>query len=144
MRYALRVEVPGQIGERTEINYATTPNTVTALHIEIDGWMGDDLCAAGGNNYFATQRLRAAIIESRLTGCQWASVLVTRSAILEELQPEVVLPFFWWLQVGRGLERDFDIAPGPDGVPTLVVSEAALECLRRFSMRQCQVFPMGR
>jgi len=143
MRYALRTEVPGQIGDQAEIDYGVVPNRVMVFHVEMDGWMGDDLCAAGGNNYFVTQRLRDAIMEEGLTGCRWESMVVTRSVIFDELQPDVVLPQFWWLQVGRGTGQDFDIAPGPEGVPTLVVSAHALDCLRRFSMRQCQVSPVG-
>jgi len=116
------------------------PYRITRFHVEMDGWLGDDLCAAAGNNYLVTSDLKAVIAKQGLTGCLFAPMIVTRSETFDELQRSVELPEFSWMKVqGRKGEDDFAIAAGVDGIPTLVVSSRALRCLQTRSLRRCQV-----
>jgi len=122
------------------MDYSTTPYKIRTLHVEMDGWMGDELCAVAGNNYFVSDRLRAAMEGAGLSGCRFEPMTVTRSEVFEELQGETQLPHFWWLKVEPcNNNGDVVIAPGEDGVPTLVVSKRALECLATGSLIQCKV-----
>ena len=125
------------------IDYSITPHEIVTLHLEVDGWMGDDLCAVAGNNYFVTERLRALIESSRLSGFRFGPMIVSRSELFDDLQGELELPPFWWLKVHRGEgEADFTVGPGEDGVPTLIVSKKALDCLRSLSLAHCLVVPL--
>jgi hypothetical protein len=140
LRYALRPEVPGHLGDSVVMDYSTTPYEIRSLHVEMDGWMGDELCAVAGNNYFVSDRLRVAIEAAGLSGCRFESMTVTRSEVFEELQRETELPRFWWLKLEpTDSNADMAIGPGEDGLPTLVVSKRALDCLASGSLTQCKV-----
>ena len=145
MDYALRPEVPGHLGPSAQLDYSQTPYRVVQFDVELDGWMGDELCATAGNNYFVSERLKESIKGRQLTGCTFGVMTVTRSDLFEELEGTTDLPEFSWLKVhGQQGKDDFAIGAGRDGVPTLVVSSAALDCLRTHTLRQCEVVSIPR
>ncbi|HEU4728346.1 MAG TPA: hypothetical protein VFT22_10665 [Kofleriaceae bacterium] len=86
-----------------------------------------------------TERLAQALRGSDLTGWRLAPVKVTTSDEYEELYPDVRLPPFHWLQVGRDPSADLAIS----AKHRLVASGRALELLRRFQLDNATIEPVA-
>ena len=76
--YQLEPEVAGGFGQATVIDTPVTPNVVTQLEYEFDGWLGDELVEFI-TVHLVTLRVRDALVDAGATGIQFAPVTVSRS-----------------------------------------------------------------
>lgn len=135
--YYLEPEVAGGLGEKTLIDSASHPPVVYKLHYVFDGWLGDDIVESFPC-YVISDYIRGRLDLIDLSGYNIADMVVSTSEVFEELQPEVKLPKFWWLQVtGVACEDDFGIAADH----RLVVSGRALHVLKMGSLENCDIEP---
>jgi len=133
--FVLEPEVAGGLGPETEMDGSVHPPRVHKLHIELEGWLGDDLIESFPC-FVVTDRCRRALEQSPLTGFHFAEVKVSKTAQFDELYPGRPLPVFWWLQVsGEACRDDFGLVS--DG--RLVASEAALRLLSTLNLAHCDV-----
>jgi hypothetical protein len=133
--FVLEPEVAGGLGPGTEMDSSEHPPRVRRLHIELEGWLGDDLIESYPC-FVATDRCRRALEQGLLTGFRNAEVEVSKATQFNELYPGRALPAFWWLQVhGEACKDDLGLA----GDGRLVVSMAALNILRTLNLAHCDV-----
>jgi hypothetical protein len=133
--YALDPEVAGDWGPETVADTQRHPPVVHRLHYEFAGWLGDDIVASFPV-FLVSERLAVAIDEEALSGAQLDDVKVTKDPQFEEFFPDLArsLPEWRWLRpVGEPHMSDF--WSRPDG--QLVVSERAMNLLRRFNIEHC-------
>lgn len=133
--YVLEPEVAGELGDGTVLDAGQHPPTVSRLHYEFSGWLGDDLLQSFPC-YIVTQRLSDAIAREGLTGCEFGIVHVSTSSQFDALYPGRQLPTFAWLRP-VGIAGRADFAVGKDH--RLIVSSAALTMLRRFCIDNCNI-----
>ena len=138
MRYfSVEPEVAGGIGERTILDVSVHPPIVSKLHYEIEGWP-EDAILEGFPVFIVTEAVKRGLIESRLTGAAFAEAEVTTSENFREFYPDRQLPPFVWLKpIGRAGRDDF----GTTSKGYLVVSERALDVLRKFGIENALVSP---
>jgi hypothetical protein len=137
MRYhVLSPEVAAMgLGNRTVVNASFHPPRVLHLHYDFDVWLGDDLVAAFPC-FLVTERLAHELRASGLTGYELKSVELSKSDLFQDLYPGLDLPTFVWLDVnGSPGVDDF----GVDKQGRLIVSDRALDILRRNNFRHCDV-----
>lgn len=133
--FLLRPEVPGGWGTGIVANTGTHPPQVSRLHIQFDGWVADDLLTSFPC-FFVTQPLAAGLSQSGLSGYDLAPMQVTHSQTYEQLHGDKPVPPCLWLKVtGTPGEQDFGLTVQGD----LVVSRRALDLLRRYALRDCDV-----
>ncbi|RJK97521.1 hypothetical protein [Vallicoccus soli] len=137
MSYVLEPEVAGGLGERTVWDRTGPVPRVTALHYEVDQWLGDDLLESHPC-FLATEALARAVDEAGLTGVAWGAAEVTTSDVAADLAPHQRLPPLRWLQPVGEAGRD-DVAL--DGTGRLLCSDAAMDVLRGFHLENCLVEP---
>jgi hypothetical protein len=135
--YGLNPEIAGQLGDETVMDYSVVPYRVISLEYKFDSWLGDDLIA-GFPVVIATHRLRQAIEEASLSGCSFAPMKVSRSEMFREFHGELELPVFWWMKLTGSQQAD-DFAESSRPEYSLVVSERALLCFKRFGFSHCRV-----
>jgi hypothetical protein len=135
MYYTLDPEVAFDFGGRSDIDTSVAPPVVTKLHCRFLGWLGDDLLESFPC-FTCTERLKDALALENLTGFALENVSVSTSPEFDELYPGRQLPKFFWLKVNGNAGRD-DFGVSKDY--RLVVSERALECLRRFQIENCDI-----
>ena len=133
--YKLEPEVPGGLGDNTVADASVHPPKVTTLHLEMFGWLGDDLLETFPC-FVVTKRLGDALRRSQLSGYTLAPLHVTRSEEFDELYPDQTLPEFLWLQPNGRVGED-DICTLPDA--TLLASEAALNFFRSHNLENCVI-----
>lgn len=124
--YAIEPEVAGGFGERTQIiDNVGRPMTVTHLHYQFDGWLGDELLASTPC-FIVSKHLADELEGARLTGFSLDQVDVSTSPEFRAFKADVTLPQFLWLKVhGRANVDDFGLGERL----RLVVSERALRLL---------------
>lgn len=133
----LEPEVPGGWGARIAADVSTHPPHVQRLHVELDGWLGDDLLESFPC-FIVTDRLARVLEQSKLTGFALDAVEITRSPEFDELHPGAVLPAFRWLRIsGRAGVDDFGLAADL----RLVASPAAISLLRPFAIAHADQSP---
>lgn len=132
--HLLEPEVAGGLGERTVMDPAVHPPRVERLHYEVRGWLGDDLVESTPCFLISRDAARA-LVRAGCTGFGLAHAEIT-------LQPEACVAVdrrittFRWMQPGDVAGHD-DVAL--DQTASLVVSDRALEVLRRFRLEHCTV-----
>ena len=133
--HRLAPEVPGGLGARTRFD---EPRAIVELHFEFAaGCRGDDL-ATSHPVFIVSERIAAVLDSERVTGFVLAAMEQSVEPQAYELDPDLDLPRFRWLQVTGQAGRD-DI--GLDRAE-LVVSERALDVLRRHAqLSACDVEP---
>lgn len=135
MFYYLDPEVAGELGANTVMDLSQHPPSVSHLHYNFTGWLGDDLLESFPC-YIITRQLCDAIAQNDLTGYRFEAVEISKSSQFEELYPDKQIPEFIWLKpVGVGGEDDFGRAKDH----RIVVSEKALRLLRTFCIKNCDV-----
>lgn len=140
--YLLQPEVPGGVSDYTRYSSETYPNgarKVLFLHIDMDGWLGGDLLE-NTPCFFITERLLHAFQENEMTGYTIEEMMITKSELFEELQPDDTLPAFIRLIptefVHEGLlTNDFYFSKNN----SLVVSETCLRVLQQFNLSICEI-----
>jgi hypothetical protein len=135
--YHLEPEVAGGFGARTVIDRSSGKMVVQKLHYQFDGWLGDDILESTPC-FIVSESLAREIDRQQLTGIKFDEVEVTTSDQFKELYQNRQIPKFVWLKVEGHAERDdFGMASGL----RLIVSERALEVLRRFGVSNALVVP---
>lgn len=112
---------------------------VGPLHYEFAGWLGDDIVTTSGY-WIVTGRLADALRESPLTGYELGEVVVTTEEQFDMFYGHLGLPRDWERLIPTGTEEggeDFVL----ETVVDLLVSDAALELLRRFSIDDADISP---
>jgi len=133
--YILEPEVAGGLGTNTLRDRSVHPPTVSRLHYNFDGWLGDVLLEAFPC-FIVTEAAKRKIGEEQLTGARFDHVEVTVSELFNEIYPNRQLPKFMWLRVEGTMGKD-DFAVMPDG--RLVVSQRALDALRELGIANAGV-----
>ena len=134
-KYIIEPEVAGQIGDLAVLNHRTKPPVVEELHYEFDDWLGDDFLA-GFQCFICTERLTQAIAENNLNGYEIRECKITKSQIFDDLNEHGLdLPKFFWFKITGSENDDFFIVPNF----TLVISERALNTLKRFNINHCDI-----
>jgi hypothetical protein len=97
-------EVAGGLGPGTVMDRAVHPPRVEALHLHLEGWLGDDLLEAFPC-FVVTESLASQLRASGLTGFTLADVAISTSEEYAERHAPGS-PRFRWLQVTgrRGLD----------------------------------------
>jgi hypothetical protein len=135
--FLLHPEVPGGLGEQTELDTSVHPPVVHKLHLEVAGWAGDDLVETFPV-FLVSPRLRDAIVSADLTGATTRPALVTLMPGTEELVDPSILSFEWLDTTGEPGADDL----GLDALAQLVVSDRALEQMRAHGqLGNCEVEP---
>jgi len=132
--YELELDVAGSPGPGTQ--WGDSAAEIRRLNYEFDGWLGDDLVTSTPVT-IVTTRVRDAIAAARLTGAEFADVLVTRSEQFEDVMgADAELPEWVWLRpVGT---------PGQDDAwagrwNRLTISERMYALLQQFNLNHCNV-----
>jgi hypothetical protein len=133
--YKLEPEVPGGLGNNTVADTSVHPPKVTTLHLEMFGWLGDDLLETFPC-FIVTKSLGDALQRSQLSGYSLAPLVVTRSVEFDEFYRGQPLPELFWLQPHGRVGED-DICTLPDA--TLLASEAALSLFRSHNLENCVI-----
>ncbi len=134
--YLLQPEVGGGLGDQTVVDRQIgQPASVSALHCELDGWLGDDLVEMFPC-FVVTEALRDALVAEGLSGFTLADVIVTSTRRYAEVHPGQTLPKFYWLQViGAPNKSDFWM----ENDQSLAVSDRAWGLLKNFNLVNCKV-----
>lgn len=133
--YLLGPEVAGGLGEHSCLVHDRWPPRVEHLHCEFAGWLGDDLLRTFPC-FIVTAARGERLTRLGATGFALRDVEVSTSPEFTELQPDLALPPFRWLDVHGTTERD-DL--GLTDRARLVVSERVLARLREGHLSQCEV-----
>ena len=134
--FVLSPEVAGGLGKNTVMSRTEHPPSVSRLHYELDGWLGDDLVESFPC-FVVTSRLADGLGRSSLSGVELREVEITTSEQFRELYPDRLIPTFAWLHVvGKPGSDDF----GADAQGRLVVSEKAFHLLKTFALDNCDIF----
>lgn len=139
--YTLRAEVAGGLGAQSELDSSTNPPVVSRLHIDFVSWLGDDIVASFPCS-IVTEALAKAIVDEGLTGAEFDEVTITKNPHFERFFADTAatLPEWKWLRP-TGPPHDSDFWQDDQGV--LIVSERALNVLRKFSLENCRIGRYG-
>jgi len=113
------------------------PPLVHRLHYEFAGWDGDDIVESFPV-FIVTEPLARAIADEGLSGVEVDDVKVTKDPQFDQFFPDIArsLPEWRWMRpIGKPHVNDF--WQRSDGI--LIVSERALNVLRRFNIENCEV-----
>jgi hypothetical protein len=139
--YTLRAEVAGALGPQSVLDTSTNPPVVSRLHYDFVSWLGDDILASFPCT-IVTEALAKAIADEGLVGAEMDDVIVTKNPHFERFFEDTaaVLPEWRWLRpTGEPHESDF----WQDDQGILIVSERALNLLRKFSLENCRIGKYG-
>ncbi|HET6311576.1 MAG TPA: hypothetical protein VFH00_11315 [Candidatus Nitrosotalea sp.] len=139
--YTLRAEVAGGLGPQSVLDSSTNPPAVSVLHYDFVSWLGDDIVASFPCS-IVTEALAKAIADEGLTGAQIDEVIVTKNPQFEHFFPDIaaLLPEWKWLRP-TGQPHDSDFWQDEQGI--LIVSDRALNLLRKFSLENCRIGTYG-
>lgn len=130
--HVLEPEVAGGLGPRTVMSTDVHPPRVEHLHYEVEGWLGDDVLESTPC-FLISPEAAAALQQAGCTGLRTAAAEVT---IAPDAAPAVdsrVEGFLWLQPTGEPGQDDLAV----DATASLVVSDRALEVLRRFHLEHC-------
>jgi hypothetical protein len=140
--YALKPEVPGTLGQRSElIQCPGTYPIVRRLHFEFSyGTLGNDLITSHPA-FLVTEALADPLEQSGLSGFAISSdVDVTVDEQVWLFEPNWQPPAVRWLKVaGEPASDDFGLTADAQ----LVVSSRALLVLRQFKIDDCEVIAIA-
>ena len=133
----LTPDVPGDLGDRTQVDASTRPPGVLALHLDVTNWSGDDLVECFPC-YAVTPRLAAALIRSGARGFELREMLTSVNPDQREVNPDRRVPNFRWLYVSGRAGRD---DAGLDAQGHLVVSDRLWALLQTYQLSACDNTP---
>jgi hypothetical protein len=136
--YVVRPEVPGGLGDNTVMDHSGDRVGVSHLHIEFEGWLGDELITAHPA-FAATTALADKFKRAGLTGFHTRDMEVTRSEDFEEDFPGREIPPFTELVIDGTVGLD-DFAINSDS--DLVLSQKALDILNTTNPVDTEVVPL--
>jgi hypothetical protein len=134
--YELYPEVAGSIDESVIVNVASRPITISSMHYELDGWLGDDLLTEAGY-FLVTESLATGLVNTELSGFTVKDAIVTKSERFEEMYPDRTLPEFKWLIIeGQSNVDDFWFSKA---AMKLNVTERGLSFLKKYQIANCDI-----
>ncbi len=133
--FRLTPDVPGELGVMSQLDTSIHPPDVSAFHLEISNWSGDDLVECFPC-YAVTPRLSDALKDANLTGYSIGSMKTTVHRDQSEFDPDLVVPKFRRLFITG--ESGHDDA-GVDSSHELIVSQRLLRILENFNLELCDV-----
>jgi hypothetical protein len=135
--FEVRPVVDGGWGPETQADTTVHPPVVTKFHYEFDDWGGD--CIVTSTPCFVvTSDVAQAITEAGFAGFTLGDVVITMTEDMSVREPPVRLPRFRWLKiVGQARNSDFGLSAQRE----LVVSERALELLKKFGLGHAVITP---
>ncbi|GAA1214055.1 hypothetical protein [Prauserella alba] len=136
--HLLSPDVAGELGDGTVLDTSTHPPVVHQLEYVISAWFGSDLLESFPC-FVVSAELGKALQESGFGSFELADMQLTVTPEAEELRQGMdvrELPEFVWLKIFGQAGVD-DI--GVDRRASLVVSDRALELLRRFDLDGCDI-----
>ncbi|EGQ9760702.1 hypothetical protein FWP30_25060 [Vibrio parahaemolyticus] len=134
-QYLIEPEVPGGFGKNTLGRFDVHPPIVKKLHLEFDGWLGDDLLETFPC-FLVSEHLATALVASKLSGYNLEAVELSTSDMFQELQSERCLPRFSWLQITGHSDKD-DFSVSEKGI--LLVSRKAMQLLQKFQLTNADI-----
>ncbi len=129
VNYFIEPEVAGQLGEKTLIDTSIRPPIVKYLHFVFYGWLGDDIIECYPV-FLITDKLKSKLEECFLTGYKIKKCEIELSEEFKLLQPDVILPQFYWLEITGGESDDFKIRKNK-----LLVSELGYSIVKEFNLK---------
>jgi hypothetical protein len=136
MFYKISTQAPAQMGKRTILDKKYTPWKVEKLHAIFDVWSDDDLLKTSPC-YYVSERLFQTLTSSSLSGFELDADLDTDvSLTFKNLYPNKTIPRFILLNiVGNAGVDDFGLTDEGE----LILSEAAVELLRKFNTTETEI-----
>lgn len=133
--FYIEPEVSGGFGENAVIDSSVHPPKVSKLHLQLDGWLGNDLLETFPC-FIVTEQLAKDIEKEGLSGCIFEKVEISKSDQFEELYPKKSLPAFSWLKViGSPGQNDFGISNDF----RLVISEKVMAILKTKNISEADI-----
>lgn len=133
-RFFIEPEVSGELGHETDMDTSVHPPIITSLHFIFTGWLGDDIIECFPI-YLVTENLGKSLKDNNIKGFELKSIKVEKSRTFTDLQPDISLPKFYWLDIDTsGSEGDFKIK---DNI--LTVSNKVLNILKRFNIEYLDI-----
>jgi hypothetical protein len=133
--FELEPEVAGGFGPATTGDLRARPPQVEKFNYEFDVWPGDPLLEAL-STYIVTDHLKDRLIEASASGVAFGDVEVTKSGIFLDMNGDRTLPAFSWLKItGQAGKDDFGLSMSRH----LIVSERAMNLLKVFGLKYCEV-----
>ena len=138
--FRIEPEVPGGLGDNAVFAIVDGRRVFSVLHVEIDGWLGDDILTCVGN-VLATERARQLTSTLKLRAVTVKKLEVTRSSEYAQLFGRKRLPQLHWLQLeGTAFEDDFAI----DNKGRLIVSAKTINEFRsNLHLENCDIKPVS-
>lgn len=137
MRYfELKPEVAGELGAKS-VFISRYPSAVCYMEYLFDRWPADDIVEAYPC-FAVTAALKSAIEQQEYTGVQFKEAEAGRGPNYEFNSRGVALPVIYrLLPLGIAVLDDFSLSPKA----TLIVSESALDTIRKFRTEDLDVSP---
>ncbi|SEA55951.1 hypothetical protein SAMN05660909_02491 [Chitinophaga terrae (ex Kim and Jung 2007)] len=133
--YKLIPEVPGELGEKTQMDSSVHPPKIEYLQFIFDGWLGDDLIECFPC-FLISETLQLSLGKTDLGGFTIKEVEIAYSSLFEELYPDRKMPAFKWLVIIGKDGDDFFL----DTKNNLIVSERCLGFLKEYgNLNNCEV-----
>jgi len=118
-------EVPGGLGDKTEMDTSIHPPIVHSFECYLDGWLGDCILEIFPC-FIVTQAAKDDIENLKLTGIVFDDLTVTKTEIFNEFYQHIEIPKLFWAKINGlagiddfGLSNDF----------RLVISESSFNVL---------------
>lgn len=135
MYFYIEPEVSGGFGSNAIVDASVHPPSVSKLHYQFDGWLGDDLLETFPC-YIVSESLAYEIESVKLSGYILDNVEISKSEQFEELYPGKDLVKFYWLKItGVAGKDDFGIAEDY----RLTVSKKALDVLKKGKIEEADI-----
>lgn len=132
--YHFKPEVPGQMGKGTAYNKQSSAWDVIALNVVFDGWLGGNIMTVSPC-YFVSKELQEALLFNFSGIKSYQYLLIEKSNIFEELQPNVILPEFSWVTIdNKPFEEDFAVTKYDGLYNQLIISEKARDVIFEFPL----------
>lgn len=131
-------EVAGGLGSRTVMDRSVHPPLVARLHYHIEGWLGD-VVLESFPCFIVTLEVMDSLREFGATGVDFDDADISISAQFKETHPDLTIPHFVWMKIAGQASQD-DFGAGSDG--RMIVSEAALELLRKLGIAHALIEPV--
>lgn len=153
--FMLEPEVAGEIGSNTvydnydEVRYNRAYPKISYLHFVFLGWLGDDILESTPC-FVITEKLMDKIKESKLSGCKFEKIEISLSDEFNEMYPNRQMPNFVRLIPTGNVhieDNSYNNWTGEDFNVSdklyLVVSEKALDIIRKFNMDNCDIYELN-
>ena len=133
--FKIEPEVSVYMGEMTTYDKSTTPWEIKELHLEFEGWLGNDIVTSSPV-FCISSNLKEGLESSSFSGViGFDTIKITKSENFLELYPNKKLPDFFLLRInGIYKKDDFSIHDGD-----LIISEEVLKLLNKYNISEALI-----